>query len=171
MTTTTVNGSPLRALRTLAATHLDKLDQQRRAAEQLRRDADAARRRDQIATSRSDAIDYLATHLPETLGEVLRDDQWTGYPALPAQGTNTAVAPLGDGIWVLYHYAVTNDTVHVGIHLVVPCPCGSYIEILCDDDQALAIAMTGIDGWQAHPGTCTQACSLPTWPELPKAVS
>ena len=169
--TTTVNGSQLSALRTLAATHLDKLDQERRAAEQRRRDADAALRRDQIATSRSDAIDYLATHLPETLGEVLRDDQWTGYPALPAQGTNTAVAPLGDGIWVLYHYAVTNYTVDVGIHLVVPCPCDSYIEILCDDDQALAIAMTGIDRWQAEPDACTKACSPATWPELTKAAS
>ncbi|MFC1428544.1 hypothetical protein ACEZCY_35820 [Streptacidiphilus sp. N1-12] len=166
--TTTTNLSLLSALRTLAANHLDHLDQQRQAAEQRRRDAEAAYRRDQIAISRSDAIAFLATNLPATLGEVVSDDQWTGYPGRPSLGTHTAAAPLGEGIWVLYHEAITNYTVDVGIHLVVPCPCGAYIEILCEDDQALAIALDGIDRWQAAPDTCTQACSPATWPELPK---
>ncbi|WP_438297731.1 hypothetical protein [Streptomyces sp. HUAS TT7] len=82
------------------------------------------------------AVDHTVNEFPATLGSVLRDEHWTGYPHPSlAEGANgSAVAHLGDGVWI--HDTVTTSSYDDGssvrwqvserhtLTLIAPCSCG-----------------------------------------------
>ena len=163
MTTTTVTGPPIAALRTLALAHLDDLRQQELAAERARATAAAQRAAHEVRESVVLAVGYADKFLPVTLARVLTADHWTGYPSLPDLATRTAAAPLGQTVWAVFHRSPTGDN---QLYLVLPCPCGKYVMRDCPTDEELALALLDIARRQADPVPCTRACTdgaLPGW--------
>ncbi|MFJ2407057.1 hypothetical protein ACIOUE_37820 [Streptomyces xanthochromogenes] len=82
------------------------------------------------------AIDHTINEFPATLGSVLWEEHWTGYPDpwLTEDANGFAVAHLGDGVWV--HHTVTTSSCDDGhsvrwqvserhtVTLIAPCSCG-----------------------------------------------
>ena len=164
MTTDTLTSDPLTTLRTLATAHLANLDQQRQAAADAAREREIQRLRNQADRSQKNAIDRVRERLTATLHQVLAPEDWTGYPSMPDTDTHTATAHLGQGVWAIYHQATQPYAVYSGIYLLLPCPCGDYIETEVPSDELLAETLESITRWQADPATCTGACSPATWP-------
>ena len=161
MTTSTMTDpEPITALRTLAAAHLTALDQQRQAAADAAHEREIQRLRDQADRSHKNAIDRVRERLTATLHQVLAPEDWTGYPSIPDTDTHTATAHLGQGVWAIYHQATQPYAVYSGIYLLLPCPCGAYIETETASDELLADTLESITRWQADPGACSPA----TWP-------
>lgn len=161
--TTTVTGPPITALRSLALAHLEEIRQQELAAERARAAAAAQRAAHEVRESVVLAVGYADKFLPATVAQVLTADHWTGYPSLPDLATRTAVAPLGQDVWAVFHRDPTGDN---QLYLVLPCPCGKYILRECPSDEALAQALLAIARWQTDPVACTRACTdghLPAW--------
>jgi hypothetical protein len=161
MSTDTATAVPITALHHLAAAHLDDLQARREAAERSRRALAAQRAANEARDSVAQAVAFLVTNLPQTLDQVLTEADWTGYPSLPDVTTLTAAAPLGQGVWAVFH----DDTFAAQLLLLVPCPCGHYIERDCRRDEDLALALVDVARWQADPATCTRACTNGIDPE------
>ncbi|MBC3844614.1 hypothetical protein GXW82_43880 [Streptacidiphilus sp. 4-A2] len=83
---------------------------------------------------------------------------------MPDTDTHTATAHLGQGVWAIYHQATQPYAVYSGIYLLLPCPCGDYIETEVPSDELLAETLENITRWQADPASCTDACSSATCP-------
>jgi len=154
--TTTVTGPPITTLHTLALAHLEDLRQQALAAERARQALAAQLAAHEIRESVKLAAGHVDKFLPQTLANVLTADHWTGYPSLPDLHTRTAAAPLGQDVWALFHRAANGDA---QLQLLLPCPCGHYVQRDCPNDDDLAVAMLDIAGWQADPVPCTRACT------------
>ncbi|MFH8379030.1 hypothetical protein ACH4A7_36590 [Streptomyces cyaneofuscatus] len=84
------------------------------------------------------AADHVYTAYPDTLGQALDHDAWTGYPALRDNAVQpSAVAHLDGGLWL--HHTITSDADYRdALTLLVPCTCGhGYVESLLEDETDL----------------------------------
>ncbi|MEU2874431.1 hypothetical protein ABZ769_35440 [Streptomyces olivoreticuli] len=93
------------------------------------------------------ADDHIVHTLPTTLGPVLTDDHWTGYPALRENGlAPSAAAHLGHGTWVHHVQHHANGQVRDELTLIAPCPCGrGYRQALPLTEDLLLEAVTDFD--------------------------
>ncbi|MFD8671293.1 hypothetical protein ACFV1U_38805 [Streptomyces microflavus] len=70
------------------------------------------------------AADHVYAAYPDTLGRVVEHDAWTGYPALRDNSVqSSAVAHLGDGLWVHHTITAADADHHDALTLLVPCTC------------------------------------------------
>ncbi|MFJ8848523.1 hypothetical protein ACIRFF_37190 [Streptomyces cyaneofuscatus] len=84
------------------------------------------------------AADHVYTAYPDTLGQAVDHDAWTGYPALRDHTLQpSAVAPLGGGLWL--HHTITADADYRDVlTLLVPCTCRyGYVPSLLEDENDL----------------------------------
>ncbi|MEU9061706.1 hypothetical protein AB0D13_23305 [Streptomyces sp. NPDC048430] len=84
------------------------------------------------------AADHVYTAYPDTLGQAVDHDAWTGYPALRDHSVQpSAVAHLDGGLWL--HHTITADADYRDVlTLLVPCTCGhGYVESLLEDESDL----------------------------------
>ncbi|WHM41134.1 hypothetical protein [Streptomyces sp. BPTC-684] len=91
---------------------------------------------EQAAQAAYVAVDHTVNEFPATLGTLLWDEHWIGYPDPEAaeDANGSAVAHLGDGVWI--HHAVTTSSFDDGssvrwqvserhtLTLIAPCSCG-----------------------------------------------
>lgn len=84
------------------------------------------------------AADHVYAAYPDTLGQVVDHDAWTGYPALRDHAIQpSAVAHLGGGL-CLHHTITTDADYHDALTLLVPCTCRyGYIPSLIEDETDL----------------------------------
>lgn len=94
------------------------------------------RAKSQVERAVEDAVDHTVNTFPATLGSVLWDEHWTGFPALEQadDAHGSAAAHLGNGVWV--HHTVTTSSFDDGhstrwqvskrhaLTLITPCTCG-----------------------------------------------
>ncbi|MGC5543700.1 hypothetical protein ACPYPE_23805 [Streptomyces griseus] len=84
------------------------------------------------------AADHLYTAYPDTLGQAVDHDAWTGHPALRDPAVQpSAVAHLDGGVWL--HHTITADADYRDVlTLLVPCTCGhGYVASLLEDENDL----------------------------------
>ncbi|MEV7254202.1 hypothetical protein [Streptomyces cyaneofuscatus] len=84
------------------------------------------------------AADHIYTAYPDTLGQAVDHDAWTGYPALRDPAVQPgAVAHLDGGLWL--HHTITADADYRDVlTLLVPCTCGhGYVASLLEDENDL----------------------------------
>ncbi|MCD9899087.1 hypothetical protein LUR56_01020 [Streptomyces sp. MT29] len=84
------------------------------------------------------AADHIYTAYPDTLGQAVDHDAWTGYPALRDNAVQpSAVAHLDGGLWL--HHTITADADYRDVlTLLVPCTCGhGYVASLLEDENDL----------------------------------
>ncbi|WP_331740547.1 hypothetical protein OG323_37745 (plasmid) [Streptomyces cyaneofuscatus] len=84
------------------------------------------------------ADDHVYTVYPDTLGQAVDHEAWTGYPALCENALQpSAVAHLGGGLWL--HHTITADADYRdALTLLVPCTCGhGYVPSLLEDETDL----------------------------------
>ncbi|PVC80774.1 hypothetical protein DBP19_35370 [Streptomyces sp. CS090A] len=84
------------------------------------------------------AADHVYTAYPDTLGQAVDHDAWTGYPALRDNAVQpSAVAHLDGGLWL--HHTITADADYRDVlTLLVPCTCGhGYVASLLEDENDL----------------------------------
>lgn len=84
------------------------------------------------------AADHVYTAYPDTLGQAVDHDAWTGHPALRDNALRpSAVAHLDGGLWL--HHTITPDADYRDVlTLLVPCTCGhGYVPSLLEDENDL----------------------------------
>ncbi|MEU6631761.1 hypothetical protein ABZ905_26290 [Streptomyces parvus] len=84
------------------------------------------------------AADHIYTAYPDTLGQALDHEAWSGFPALRDNNVQpSAVAHLDGGLWL--HHTITADTDHRdALTLLMPCICGhGYVPTLLEDERDL----------------------------------
>ncbi|MEU0703396.1 hypothetical protein ACFY9H_31310 [Streptomyces bacillaris] len=114
------------------------------------------------------AADHVYAAYPDTLGQVVDHDAWTGYPALRDHALQpSAVAHLGGGLWL--HHTITADADYRdALTLLVPCTCGhGYVPSLLEDEsdlQELLQELRPTGGHAVHSGDTggPYCASIPT---------
>ncbi|WNI34393.1 hypothetical protein [Streptomyces sp. ITFR-6] len=102
------------------------------------------------------AADHVYTAYPDTLGQAVDHDTWTGYPALRDNGFEpSAVANMSGGLWL--HHTVTDDADYRDVlTLLVPCACErGYVGWQLEDENDLLEILTELrrnDGHTVHDG-------------------
>ncbi|MFZ3562833.1 hypothetical protein ACOKM5_43660 [Streptomyces sp. BH097] len=126
-TTTADDNSPLARLFTIAF----ETDSQ---------DAD-----DQREDAKTAALDHAWNTYPDTLGQVLDEDDWAGKPAVLGAGLRpSAVAHLDGGLWL--HHCTDGDTGPV-LTLIAPCTCGrGYVDTALDGEEDLLQLLKELHG-------------------------
>jgi hypothetical protein len=83
------------------------------------------------------ALDHTWNAYPTTLGQALGEQDWNGQPAVPGAGLDpSAVAYLGDGLWLHHHNNL--DRGHAVLTLIAPCSCGNgYLDYVLDGEDDL----------------------------------
>ncbi|MGW7400981.1 hypothetical protein ACWGH7_31455 [Streptomyces cyaneofuscatus] len=84
------------------------------------------------------AADHIYIPYPDTLGQAVDHDAWTGYPALRDSAVQpSAVMPLDGGLW-LHHTLTADADHHDALTLLVPCDCGhGYVLSLLEGQSDL----------------------------------
>ncbi|WP_086669881.1 hypothetical protein [Streptomyces albovinaceus] len=84
------------------------------------------------------AADHIYTAYPETLGQAVDQDVWTGFPAVRHSNIQPgAVAHLDGGLW-LHHTITANADYRDALTLLAPCICGhGYVSALLEDENDL----------------------------------
>jgi hypothetical protein len=97
------------------------------------RELDTMTADDEREDAKTAALDHAWGRYPDTLGQALDEDDWTGYPKLAENELEpSAVAFLDGGLWL--HF----DSDQELLTLIVPCTCGrGYIDTALDNEADL----------------------------------
>jgi hypothetical protein len=145
----------------------------RRQADRLLAQQEYAARQEaarQLGEVTGNTIGHLIANYPATLGALLTEQHFTGFAAW-GDREPTAVAHLGDGVWLHYEEPRQVFGSRPVLTLLIPCRCGLGYRLLAVSSQEELLQVLGdLAGEQGeiNPDDCLFNCaSVRGWDDPP----